>query len=115
MSDNETLESILKEVSEPRVQVVLDEKRKTFLRAYASDRHAYNERQFTEKEMQIVRNILDNLYSSYIMKYEHAEYKLSLYSKKVLKERDEVNKLRKYLQKIGEGIYNEKRTENQAD
>ena len=110
MKQDETLESILKEANEPRVEVFLDEKRRQFLRQYANERQRYNESLFARKEQKIIMEVLDDLFSSYILKQEHAGYKLSLYAKKVLDEKEGVDKHHKYLQELGGNIFDNARS-----
>ena len=108
MSNVKSLESILKEVEEPRVEIFLDKKLQSFLKTYAKNRQAYNEKSFNKEELQMIKKILDHLFTTYIVKYEHASYKLSLFSKKILDEKERMDKTRKELQELGEDVFRSK-------
>ena len=97
MSENETLESILKAVDEPRVEVFLDKDMREFLKFYAKNRDIYDIRSFGDKETKLLKGLLDDVLVSYILKFEHAGYKLSLYSKRVLDHKTEMKNRRKEL------------------
>ena len=108
MKKDETLESILNLIDNPKVAMVLKPDEIDFLRMYARDRHAYNERVFDKKEQKIVLNILDKLFSSYIVLHERVSNKLWHYRDKVSQEKNEVDKQMKYLQTLGENIIDAK-------
>ena len=90
MKKDETLESILKMVEEPRVEVFLDKELREFLKFYNKNRDIYDIRSFGENETKTLRKLLDGLVTSYILKHEHAGYKLSLYSKQILEHRQKI-------------------------
>ena len=115
MKKDQTLQSILKEVEEPRVEVFLDEKLRKFLKQYAGSRQAYNEALFNKREQKVIMDLLDQLFASLILRHEHAETKLSLYSKRILEEKDKMTDKRKDLQALGGNIFDARRTKKQTD
>lgn len=115
MKKDETLQSILKSAEEPRVEVFLDEKLRSFLEQYAGSRQAYNEALFNRREQRVIMDLLDQLFASLILKHEHAEYKLSLYSKNILEEKDKMTDKRKDLQALGGNIFDARRANKQTD